>query len=103
MCTASMTMEEIMKVSVVSLYDGMANGMISMLQAGFEVESYDAYEIDKYAVKVASHNFLKIKKHGYVFEADFTQYEGVDYVLGGSPCTYWSIAQKNNRETEASG
>ena len=24
-------------------------------------------------------------------------------LLGGSPCTYWSIAQKNNRETEASG
>ena len=23
--------------------------------------------------------------------------------IGGSPCTYWSIAQKNNRETEASG
>lgn len=24
-------------------------------------------------------------------------------LLGGSPCTHWSIAQKNNRETEASG
>lgn len=24
-------------------------------------------------------------------------------LLGGSPCTYWSIAQKNNRETEANG
>lgn len=24
-------------------------------------------------------------------------------LLGGSPCTFWSIAQKNNRETEASG
>lgn len=24
-------------------------------------------------------------------------------LLGGSPCTYWSIAQKNNRETEATG
>lgn len=22
---------------------------------------------------------------------------------GGSPCTYWSIAQKNNRDTEPSG
>lgn len=38
-----------------------------------------------------------------MFKADFTQYKGVDYVVGGSPCTYWSIAQKNNRETEASG
>lgn len=24
-------------------------------------------------------------------------------LLGGSPCTHWSIAQKNNRETEPSG
>lgn len=24
-------------------------------------------------------------------------------LLGGSPCTYWSIAQKNNRETKPSG
>lgn len=24
-------------------------------------------------------------------------------LLGGSPCTHWSIAQKNNRETEQRG
>lgn len=24
-------------------------------------------------------------------------------LIGGSPCTYWSIAQKNNRETDAEG
>ena len=27
----------------------------------------------------------------------------IKILLGGSPCTYWSIAQKNNRETVASG
>ena len=27
----------------------------------------------------------------------------IKLLLGGSPCTYWSIAQKNNRETEPSG
>lgn len=27
----------------------------------------------------------------------------IKLLLGGSPCTYWSIAQKNNRETTASG
>lgn len=27
----------------------------------------------------------------------------IKIVLGGSPCTHWSIAQKNNRETEPSG
>ncbi len=28
---------------------------------------------------------------------------GVDFLIGGSPCTYWSIAQTKNRETVASG
>ena len=90
-------------MKVLSLFDGMACGMIAMQLAGVEVESYDAYEIDKYAIKTAQHNFPMIKEHGDVFNADFTQYEGVDFLIGGSPCTYWSIAQTKNRETVASG
>lgn len=27
----------------------------------------------------------------------------IKLLIGGSPCTFWSIAQKNNRETEAKG
>lgn len=27
----------------------------------------------------------------------------IKLLIGGSPCTYWSIAQKNNRETQADG
>ena len=92
-----------MGIKILSLYDGMACGMIAMQLAGVEVESYDAYEIDKYAIKTAQHNFPMIKEHGDVFDADFTQYEGVDFLVGGSPCTYWSIAQTKNRETVASG
>lgn len=90
-------------MKVLSLFDGMACGMIAMNLAGVDVESYDAYEIDKYAVKTAQHNFPMIREHGDVFAADFTQYEGVDFMVGGSPCTYWSIAQTKNRETVASG
>ena len=90
-------------MKVLSLFDGMACGMIAMQLAGVQVESYDAYEIDKYAIKTAQHNFPMIKEHGDVFSADFTQYEGVDFLIGGSPCTYWSIAQTKNRETVASG
>ena len=67
------------------------------------VNNYWAYEIDKYAIQTATHNFPEIKECGDVFEADFAQYKDIDFLIGGSPCTYWSIAQKNNRETEASG
>lgn len=77
--------------------------MIAMLNAGLKVGSYHAYEIDKYAIKTSIHNFDNIVQCGDVFAADFTQYKDVDYLIGGSPCTYWSIAKTANRETEASG
>ncbi len=90
-------------MKIVSLFDGMACGMLAMLGANVDVNEYYAYEIDKYAVQTATHNFPNIIECGDVFKADFTQYKDVDFIVGGSPCTYWSIAQKNNRETEASG
>ena len=92
-----------MGVKILSLFDGMACGMLAMQKAGVEVDEYTAYEIDKYAIQTATHNFPMIKECGDIFKADFTQYKDIDYIVGGSPCTYWSIAQKNNRETEASG
>ena len=88
---------------VLSLYDGMACGMLAMQNANIPVSRYVAYEIDKYAIKTSTHNFPFIEHRGDVFSADFTEFEGFDFVIGGSPCTFWSIAQKNNRETEASG
>ena len=88
---------------IVSLFDGMACGYLALQEAGIKVARYVAFEIDKYAVKTSSHNFPMIEHRGDVFKADFTELEGFDFVIGGSPCTYWSIAQKNNRETEASG
>jgi DNA (cytosine-5)-methyltransferase 3A len=90
-------------LNVLSLFDGMACGMLAMQKAGIEVDRYVAYEIDKYAVQTSSHNFPMIEHKGDVFRADFSEYSDFDFLIGGSPCTYWSIAQKNNRETEASG
>lgn len=88
---------------IVSVFDGMACGRLAMMEAGVKVGRYVAHEIDKYAVKTSSHNFPEIEHRGDVFQADFTEFEGFDWLVGGSPCTYWSIAQKNGRETEASG
>lgn len=90
-------------VNVLSLFDGMCCGMIAMKSAGLDVANYDAYEIDKYAIKTAKHNFPLIREHGDVFNADFTKYNNIDFLIGGSVCTYWSIAQTKNRETVASG
>ena len=90
-------------MKVLSLFDGMSCGMLAMLEAGLKVDRYVAYEIDKYAVRTSSHNFPMIEQRGDVFQADFTEFAGFDWLVGGSPCTYWSIAQKKNRETVASG
>lgn len=90
-------------MKVLSLFDGMACGMLAMKSAGIEIEKYTAFEIDKYATETACHNFPIIEERGDVFAADFTEFEGVDFLVGGSPCTYWSIAQTKNRETVASG
>lgn len=90
-------------MNILSLFDGMSCGMLAMMEAGVPVDRYVAYEIDKYAVQTSKHNFPMIEQMGDVFAADFTQYQDFDFLIGGSPCTYWSIAQKNNRETEASG
>ena len=90
-------------MKVLSLFDGMSCGMLAFQRADIQVDRYVAYEIDKYATKVASHNFPMIEQRGDVFKADFSDFEGFDAVIGGSPCTYWSIAQTKNRETEAHG
>lgn len=90
-------------MKILSLFDGMACGALAMQAAGIEIEKYIAYEVDKYAIQTAQHNFPFIEERGDVFKADFTEYVGFDYLIGGSPCTYWSIAQTKNRETVASG
>ena len=91
-------------MNILSLFDGMACGMLAMMKAGIQVDNYYAYEIDKYAVQTALHNFTDIQEFGDVFNADFTKHKDIDYLIGGSPCTYWSIAQSpDKRETTASG
>lgn len=70
-------------MTVLSVFDGMACGMLAMMAAGVEVEQYVAYEIDKYAVQTSSHNFISIEHKGDVFNADFTEYKGFDWLVGG--------------------
>jgi site-specific DNA-cytosine methylase len=88
---------------ILSLFDGMSCGVLAMMESGVPIDRYVAYEIDKYAIQTSTHNFPFIEQRGDVFKADFTEFEGFDWLIGGSPCTYWSIAQTNNRETTASG
>ena len=71
------------KINVLSPFDGMACGMLAMMAAGFEVERYVCFETDKYCTQTSTHNFPYIEPMGDVFEADFTQYKGLDALVGG--------------------
>ena len=82
-------------MKILSLFDGMSCGMIAASLAGLTVERYDAWEIDEYAVTTSAHNFPEVRHHGDVFEGDFMEYQGYGFLLGGSPCTYWSSAQQS--------
>lgn len=89
-------------MKVLSLFDGISCGMVALERAGVKVDRYIAYEVDKYAIKVSEKNYPQIEHKGDVFEANFKEYKGFDLRIGGSPCTYWSIA-RNNREVTPDG
>lgn len=87
---------------VLSLFDGISCGMVALERAGIPVEEYSAFEIDKYAEKISKKNYPEIRRYGNMFDGNFKDFKGFDILMGGSPCTYWSIA-KNNRETSPNG
>ena len=78
--------EEVVKMKVLSLFDGISCGRVALERAGIPVERYVAYEIDKYAIQISKKNYPQIEQCGDVTTADFTQYKGFDFVVGGSPC-----------------
>jgi site-specific DNA-cytosine methylase len=81
-------------IRVVSLFDGMSCGQIALQKLGVKIDRYDAFEIDKHAIKVSSENFPDMIHHGSVEGADFKQFEGADLLLAGSPCQGFSVAGK---------
>lgn len=75
-----------MGIKVLSLFDGISCGMVALERTNIPVKRYIAYEIDKYAIQISKKNYPQIEHCGDVIKADFTQYEEVDLLIGGSPC-----------------
>lgn len=91
------------KVRVLSLFDGISCGRVALDRLGIKVEKYDAYEIDENAIKVSEDNWKDIAHKGDVFKAEYHEGE-YDLLIGGSPCTLWSISRGGKgRETTSSG
>ena len=91
-------------MKILSLFDGISCGRVALERAEIPVEEYHAFEVDPYAIQISEKNYPDIVHHGDVFKGNFEDFSGFDMLIGGSPCTYWSIAQSpNKRETQASG
>lgn len=56
------------KIMVLSMYDGIGTGRYCLDKMGFSNIEYHAYEIDKYAIKVAKNNYPDIIEHGDAFQ-----------------------------------
>lgn len=85
-------------MKVLSLFDGISCGMVALERAGIPVERYVAYEIEPSAIEISKKNYRQIEHCGDVTTADFTQYEGFDLLIGGSPCQSLSIVQSKTRQ-----
>ena len=60
-----------------------------------KIDSYDAYEIEKNAIKATETNFPDVIQHGDVTKEDFTKYKGkIDLLIGRSPCQGFSSSGK---------
>lgn len=85
-------------MKVLSLFDGISCGMVALERAGIPVERYVAYEIEPNAIKISKKNYPMIEHCGDVTTADFTQYQGFDLLIGGSPCQDLSVYKTSSAD-----
>lgn len=88
-------------MKVLSLFDGISCARVALERAGIKVEAYYASEIDKYAIQVSQKNYPKILHIGSVTDIDGHMFntigDGIDLLIGGSPCQDLSIAKKDRK------
>ncbi len=79
-------------MNVLSLFDGMSCGMVALERAEIRVSEYYASEINPHAIKISQKNYPQIVQIGPVQSVSFSnEFEGLDLLIGGSPCQSFSI------------
>lgn len=81
-------------MNVLSLFDGMSCGRITLSELGIPVEKYYASEVDKFAIKATMQNFPDTIQLGDVRGLEVSRLDKIDLIIGGSPCTNLSMSGK---------
>lgn len=90
-------------MKILSLFDGISCARVALEKAGIPVEVYYASEIDKYAIQIAQKNYpdtvqvgdIKTLRERFDINEEFGN--GIDLLIGGSPCQDLSIAKTNRK------
>lgn len=89
--------------TVLSLFDGMSCGQIALNKLGIIPEKYYASEVDKYAIQITQKNFPNTIQLGDVNNYGMWElipefsWDGIDLLIGGSPCQDLSIAKQDRK------
>jgi DNA (cytosine-5)-methyltransferase 3A len=89
-------------MNVLSLFDGMSCGQISLNRAGIKYENYFASEIKPHAIKVTQYNYPNTIQLGDVTKIKASDLPKIDLLIGGSPCKGISLLNKNQEGLEHS-
>ena len=81
-------------MKVLSLFDWIACWLVALKRIGIQPSSYYASEIDWYAKYIAKRNNPELIHIGNVKKVNGTDYEGIDLLIWGSPCQWFSFAGK---------
>jgi DNA-cytosine methyltransferase len=96
---------EMRKLNVLSLFNGMSFGMMALETLDVEVGNYYSSEIDKYANQATQALYPEIIQMGDVTkwrEWDVALSD-IDLLLAGFPCQAWSMAGKQKGDSDPRG
>ncbi len=83
-------------MNILSLFDGISCGQVTLNRLNIPITNYFASEIDKYAITITNKNHPNTIQLGDVKDIDIKSLPKIDLLIGGSPCQSFTFAGKRN-------